>query len=254
MTSASQSVRKERSDLSAEWDALADLRHEQITSGKDISFRHVLLPAILRLLDGTDLSRMLDVGSGTGELTQKVSEVVTGRLLGIEPSLRSVAIARQACASKSHVSFIEGTLEQVADRLQDRRFTGAVAAMTLMTVSDLPQFASSLATLLERNGSVVATITHPCFWPRYWGYEAEEWFRYESETFVEAPFRISYQTTPVSTTHVHRPLEMYISVFREAGFMLETLVEPMPSRVIEQMYPAPWDYPRFLGIRWRKLS
>jgi hypothetical protein len=59
--------------------------------------------------------------------------------------------------------------------------------MTLMTAPDLRAFAKALATLLQARGRFVAILTHPCFWPRYWGYEEEPWFHYEREIFIEAP-------------------------------------------------------------------
>ena len=63
---------------------------------------------------------------------------------------------------------------------------------------------------------------------------------------------ISKCRTEVRTTHVHRPLEQYVNVFAVAGFRLETVIEPMPSRKIEALYPQPWRFPRFIGLRWAK--
>lgn len=125
--------------------------------------------------------------------------------------------------------------------------------MTLMTVPDLRGFAKSLATLLQTGARFVATLTHPWFWPRYWGYEQEPWFRYEMETFVEAPFVISRCRTDIRTTHIHRPLARYVNVFAEEGFQLNALVEPMPAAEIQALYPAPWQFPRFMGLRWEKV-
>ena len=133
-----------------------------------------------------------------------------------------------------------------------RSFT-AVAVMTLMTAPDLRGLAKALAGLLRTHARFIATLTHPCFWPRYWGYEREPWFRYDRETFIEAPFVISKRQTDLRTTHIHRPLEHYLTVFAEEGFVLDALAEPMPAPDVQSLYPRRWEFPRFLGLRWKKV-
>ena len=93
-------------------------------------------------------------------------------------------------------------------------------------------------------------LTHPWFWPKYWGYEKASWYRYEREIFVEAEFVTSTCSTEVVTTHVHRPLEQYARAFAEEGLVLETIVEPMPSPEVEALYPKRWAFPRFIALRW----
>jgi len=70
---------------------------------------------------------------------------------------------------------------------------------------------------------------------------------------VEAPFVISRCRTDIRTTHIHRPLAQYVSVFAEEGFQLNALVEPMPAAEVQALYPAPWQFPRFMGLRWEKV-
>ena len=136
--------------------------------------------------------------------------------------------------------------------LQGEPATAAVACMTLMTTPDLGDFVKALTALLPDGAKFVATLSHPWFWPRYWGYDREPWFSYGKETFIEAPFMISRCHTEIRTTHVHRPLEQYLNVFANAGFRLEALVEPMPSPEIQALYPQLWEFPRFLGMCWAK--
>jgi len=242
---------KTHADLALEWDQLAEERHRQITSGEDLSFEHVMVPTTLHLLDGVDAALALDIGSGTGDFTVRLAQVAT-RVIGIEPSRVSVAVARASCLEVRNVRFIQAPLEEAVRMLREEPVTAAVACMTLMTTPDLSGFAKALAVLLQREAKFVATLSHPWFWPRYWGYETEVWFNYTQEIFIEAPFVISRCRTAVRTTHVHRPLEQYVSVFANAGFKLEALVEPMPSSEIQALYPQPWRFPRFIELRWTK--
>jgi SAM-dependent methyltransferase len=241
---------KRHSDLASEWDQLAQERHRQINSGEDPSFAYVVVPTALKLLEGADLGLVLDVGSGTGDFTARLAQVATS-VIGIEPSAVSVRVARATCSDVANVRFIQAWLEDSGSLLPtDALPTAAVASMTLMTTPDLPGFAKALARLLPREARFVATFCHPCFWPRYWGYETEEWYSYSKEIFIEAPFTISKRQTDVRTTHIHRPLEQYVNVFEDAGFKLECLAEPIPSAEIQSFYTRSWEFPRFLGLRW----
>ena len=84
----------------------------------------------------------------------------------------------------------------------------------------------------------------------YWGYSNADWFDYGKETLIEAPFEISNERTKVWTSHIHRPLSQYLTTFSEHGFRLDAVLEPMPSKTIQAMYPRPWEFPRFAAFRW----
>jgi protein-L-isoaspartate O-methyltransferase len=243
---------RSQADITREWDRLAKERDRQIASGEDISFDKVVTPAVWQLLEPADKAVVLDIGSGTGHFTARLAKAA-GRVIALDPSSASMAIARRVCQSVSNVAFVESTLEE-ASSLDDLRATSAVAVMTLMTVVDLHRFATALTTVLSDAGSFVAVITHPCFWPAYWGYEKEPWFEYHNQIFIEAPFRISRHKARTRTTHAHRPLSEYVNIFAGSGFRLDELVEPYPSPQIESLYPAKWDFPRFLGLRWQKSA
>ena len=174
-------------------------------------------------------------------------------MIAVEPSPASTALARKVCQTIHNVRFVEGCLEEAASSIGEQLITAAVAVMTLMTAPDLRGFAKALASLLPKQARFIATLTHPWFWPKYWGYESESWFHYEIETFIEAPFAISKRRTQFITTHIHRPLDHYVTVFAEAGFRLEAIAEPMPSPDVQALYPGPWRFPRFLGLRWEKV-
>lgn len=243
---------KSHADLAREWDQLAEERHRQIASGEDLSFEHVVVPTTWRLFEDADAAVVLDIGSGTGDFTERLARVA-GKVIAVEPSRASVALARRVCHATQNVRFVEASLEETASSLDEGPVTAAVAVMTLMTAPDLRAFAKALAALLQARARFVATLAHPWFWPKYWGYEDEPWFHYEVETFIEAPFVISRRRTEVRTTHVHRPLDQYVNVFAEEGSRLDALAEPMPPAEVQCLYPAPWRFPRFLGLRWEKV-
>lgn len=242
---------KTHKELVFEWDQLATERHRQISSGEDLSFEYVSIPTTFHLVEGADMTCVLDIGSGTGNFTARLAQVAA-RVIAVEPSRASMEIARRIRPENRDVSFVETTLEEAATTLREERPTAAVAVMTLMTTPDLTAFATVLTTVLQTGGTFAALLCHPWFWSRYWEYDSENWFSYTKEIFIEAPFSISKCSTKMITTHIHRPLEQYFKVFDEAGFRLNALVEPIPSPEVQALYPQPWQFPRFLGLRWVK--
>lgn len=253
MNSVRQSFPKSHSELAVEWDRVAAERDRQLGSGQDLSFEHILVPAALELLQSADRTVVLEIGSGTGHFTRRLADVAQ-RVVGVEPSPVSVNLAESNCRDRANVCFIEASIEEAAGRLRNECVTAAVANMSLMTAPDLPAVAAALTGVLPVGAKLVATLCHPCYWPRYWGYESEPWFEYHRELFVEAPFKISCCGTDMCTTHIHRPLSRYVRVFGEVGLMLDAVTEPMPGPDIEDLYPERWLYPRFIGLRWVRAA
>ena len=141
------------------------------------------------------------------------------------------------------------SIEEFAQQTEPHRFSLAIANMTLMASLDLLSFLRAVAKLLHSGAHFVFTITHPCFWPKYWGYDTADWFNYNQEIIVEAPFKISLDVAETVTTHTHRPLSQYVNSLIEAGFLVEAIIEPFPPSDIDSTYLQKWKYPRFLAIR-----
>ncbi|MBX9829803.1 MAG: class I SAM-dependent methyltransferase [Xanthobacteraceae bacterium] len=233
---------KDISRIVAEWDALAPVRHRQISSGNDISYNRVIVPAILRLLESVKPRKVLDVGCGIGALTIRIAE--SSDVVGIDPSGRSIAFARTYGSNR--LALIQDTAESYAQSA-DGSFDVVVANMVLMDVLSLGDFLRACRMLTSEAGAFVFSITHPCFWPAYYGYADADWFSYEKETIVEGPFRITGdQHNTLVSTHVHRSLESYISALNRAGFLIKTLEEPAPPADVSPEYKARWKSPRYL--------
>ena len=240
---------KTHAELVDDWNRLAVERNRQIISGDDISFHHVVTPMALSLLEDCNTSTIVEVGSGTGQFTERLA-ALSGHILAVEPSKVSLRLAKQNCSANKNITFFDCPVECAVDQLVNFNVTSSVAVMSMMTAPDLLAFVHALSAILPPDARFVAIMTHPWFWPQYWGYHDKKWFCYEKEIFVEAPFTISRHATKLITTHIHRPLEQYLSAFSENEFFLEKLVEPLPSAEVQELYGEPWRFPRFIGLRW----
>lgn len=234
---------KDEGAIVSEWDKLAPIRYQQITSGLDITYNSVLVPEILHLVTSNRSVSAIDIGCGVGVLTARIAEVGL-QVVGIDPSGTSIEIAKESFGHLA--SFHQSSIESYGDGASEQ-FDLAIANMVLMDVLHLDRFLLAVRRTLSSNGSFVFSLAHPCFWPDYYGYASEPWFEYDQQIVIEAPFRTSLapEGTYVST-HVHRPLATYICALEKAGLHLEVLREPFPKPNLMKLYPIAWRYPHYL--------
>lgn len=227
----------------SEWDALAPVRLNQIVSGADLTYNHILLPTILEMIPNERMLTVLDAGCGVGVLSARLN-ALHHRVTGVDPSQRSVELAKSNFGQGIH--FVAESIEQHA-AIFGERYDLIVANMVLMDVPSLDDFLASTAKLLAQRGQFVFSITHPAFFPIYIGYWNEPWFEYSKEMAINSPFHISTQPEcPLWSTHVHRPLSMYARAFHRVGLAMTEIREPMPQPDVEALYPGPWRFPRYL--------
>src|SRR5690348_8450841 len=93
---------KTQDQIAREWDAIADLRSQQIRNGKDISYDYILTPMVLELVDCGDRTAVLDVGCGCGFLTSKIA-ATSERVTGIDISPASIRLAREHCLGLDNI-------------------------------------------------------------------------------------------------------------------------------------------------------
>lgn len=229
-------TQKAQATVTEEWDVIAPERDAQIAGNHDSSFSQVLEPWVLGRISGA--KRIVDVGCGTGRLTSKLS-LGAEQVIGIDPSPTSINIAR------SHDPLTNYAVASIEDWVAKHPNADAdlvVANMVLMDALELEAVVPALRHL-ARNGRVLATMTHPAFWPFYWGYATNPGFNYSDQVFVEAPFKTSTHEFGLTATHVHRPLSVYLRAFRNSGLEV-TEFEELRGPESPDRFP----FPRFVAL------
>jgi SAM-dependent methyltransferase len=238
------------SKVADDWDKLAPIRLQQILGGSDVTFNNVMLPEILNLLIGEKYNSILDAGCGVGVLTSYLTNRFD-RVVGIDPSPISVDIAKSIVEDSASMHC--ASIEEYSISSISRKFDVVMANMVLMDAPNIDSFCSAVYRTLRPRGSFIFSITHPCFWPMYYGYSDESWYKYSRVSIVESPFRISSeQDCRILSTHIHRPVERYMTALKSAGLFVESIIEPFPSQLVQQMYPIPWKYPRYMLVKCRR--
>lgn len=234
--------------ICGQWNSVASVRDEQIRSGLDVSYEFVLKPTILELIKDANRSLVLDAGCGSGAFTE-VLAISSQSVIGVDMSSVSISIANSSNTRPKNVHYFGDTVESYLSK-NDHSFTLVVANMVLQDTANLEDCLEAIASKSCKNATLVATITHPWFWPTYWGYDKKSWFKYSDILEIEAPFKISSDPTPLGiTTHFHRPLSYYIEKLAAAGFRIDKILEPMPPlEILEQNFSI-WKFPRFLAFK-----
>lgn len=229
---------KSLSCITREWDAIAELREQQVSSGKDHSANFVLAPAILNEL--AKAHSLVDIGCGTGWLTARAAKCADTSV-GLDPSRESIAIAESQHHDRG-IRYYAESVEQYSRRRT--RFDVAISNMAASSAPDLEAFFSSSRLILKKNAIFIFTIPHPCFWPLYWGYASKPRFHYEKSFAVEGEFKIRNQATNLITTHFHHPLARYASSLSSAKLSIEELRE---------LSGRGFKLPRFMLIKARAI-
>jgi len=224
---------KSLSRIAQEWDAIATLRDDQISSGKDHSANFVLAPAILEKLPSA--TSLVDIGCGTGWLTA-VAQRDARITVGIDPSHKSIELARLRHPGRA-IRYVSESIEDYSQK--SRKFELAISNMAASSAPDLGAFFASSRNVLKKGALFIFTIPHPCFWPLYWGYASHPRFKYGKTFAVEGEFKNRKEASTFLTTHFHHPLELYIASLAESKFVIESLRE---------LAGRGFSFPRFILI------
>ncbi len=236
----------------APWDAIAPIRAADLDSGRDPSFNSVILPTVRTIFrQGRKPTSIIDIGCGVGRLTREFAKYSDGTVTALDPSPVSAQLASQYLASQHRFDVHNMTVQQYV-RLGYGGHGLAVACMVLQDVVHLDSFLVATHSLLLPRGRLLIAITHPYYWPTYWHYDNEPWYRYDRVLFIRSEFRTSLARSGVQTLHVHRPLQTYFAALRSAGFLVEQLIEPMMPIAAQKRSGVEWNTPHFLFLVARR--
>lgn len=238
------------SEIIKQWDINAEKRYEQIKSGKDISYNHILVPTILSLLGDISGKRGIDLGCGPGVLTNLVARN-DGNVVGIDFSEKMIDIARRECGRISNVDLICISAKNYLSKIKPSSQDFLVANMFFNTVPDINEVFNKAFRVLRRSGIFVFSVAHPCFWNMYRHIFDKCSYDYIDDACSKWKFKISLDSRglPEPVYFFHRPLSEYTKYIINAGFCFLDIVEPMPKDRIATLYPRKWEYPHFLFFK-----
>jgi ubiquinone/menaquinone biosynthesis C-methylase UbiE len=240
------------------WDRVAD---DWIAHADTNDYRnHFLLPRMLALLGDVRGRTIVDLGCGEGGYAREFARR-GAHVVGVDGSARLIAAARARAgeAGLSNLRFIRANaaaLREVATSSIDT----VVAAMSLMDVEDYDAAIAEAHRVLVAGGSLVMSITHPCFsapvsaWVRD---EADRLQHFAVDRYLDRIAWDSFITTAFRAPVVrrHRPLEDYLRAPIATGFTLREFLEPATTeqeQAKSRRFAKLSRIPYFIFMRWQK--
>lgn len=251
------------------WNGVAEWYDTLLEDKGNDHYEQVILPGTLALLNVRSGMRVLDVACGQGILCRRL-EAMGVQVTGIDAAPKLIDAARERSPEITY---------HVADardfgKLGLRGFDAAACIMALSNFDPLAPALATMADALKPGGSLVAVITHPAFrapGQSHWGWDEKAKRQYRRVDAYLTPFTRAIAMHPgkaaagkrggeQSTPTFHRPVGMYITALREAGFAVTHMEEWTSRRAADSGPRAPeenrtrLEIPLFLGLRVVKLA
>jgi len=225
-------------DSQSRWDENAQHWDDYMGDESNRFHRELIRPFTEELLEIEEGQTILDIACGNGNFTRRLAELGVN-VIAFDYSPKMIERARLRSRNSKNISFhvVDATDKESLLNLGKDKFDHAVANMAFMDIADVTTIVRSLFEMLRPEGTVVFSITHPCFQtPGMRKVQETEDVNGEITTrnsiqtfnylFPEPYEAIGIRGQPVAHLMFHRPLSYYLNLFFSSGFILDGIAEP----------------------------
>jgi SAM-dependent methyltransferase len=234
------------------WERHAAWWQDEFTAGADPEYEEQILPLVAAHLAGS--ARVLEVGTGEGQLARAAAGTGASLVVGADPSVAQLATAARRAGGPRYARAAAEALP-----FCDATFDAVVACLVFEHIDAVDAAIAEVARVLGAGGRFLFFLNHPLLqtpgsgWvddqilgEQYWrvgAYLVEDTVDEEVAPGVVLPF-------------VHRPLSRYVNALVANGLVLERMAEPAPpagflARAVE--YPDAAQIPRLLFLLARRV-
>ena len=214
------------------------------------------IPALFSMLPDLEGKRVLDLGCGFGEHCMKFVEQGAQKVVGLDISEKMLEVAKvENCHDK--IQYINMPMENLA-QLQER-FDVVVSSLAFHYVEDFEGVVKNIHNLLDDNGIFVFSQENPLCTSHTGG---DRWTRDENGNKLHvnlANYGIEGERETVwfvgNVKKYHRTFSTIINTLVEAGFVIEKMIEPLPTEELLEQYPEYRDLfhkPDFMLVKVKK--
>lgn len=222
-----------------------------------------IIPGVLRLLNLSKDSKLLDLACGNGILARNIPQELTYHGIDIAPSFIKEALGKDR--SKTHQYSVGDATKPLP--LKDEKFTHSAIILALQNI-EFPLLAfKNVYRYLEKGGKFVIVLNHPCFRiPRQTSWQIDEpkklqyrrVDRYMNAMAIPIMAHPSKGEHSPGTVSFHHPISQYIQWLKEAGFVLVDMEEWCSDKVStgsasKMENRSREEFPLFLTLLARKL-
>lgn len=205
-------------------------------------------PATFSLLPDVAGKKVLDAGCGPGVYSEWL--VAHGaEVVAIDVSPKMVQLAKQRLGTRAEIR--QADLSKPLDFLEDGLFDIVLSPLVLDYIKDWENVLTQFRRVLCESGLFIFSVEHPFM--EFLLHSEGNYFATEAVKDVWTGFGIR-----VLMPSYRRPLSAIISSLTKAGFMLEHLIEPLPTEEFKQKDPETYEklskQPGFLCIRAKRKA
>ncbi|HEX5097800.1 MAG TPA: class I SAM-dependent methyltransferase [Acidimicrobiia bacterium] len=236
----------------ADWERNAQWWQDGFTDGADPEYEEQIIPLARECLAGA--SRVVDVGTGEGQLARVAVDLGADVVVGLDPTSAQLRVARERGGGPAYA---QGLAEAMP--FADAGFDTALACLVFEHIPDHEPAIAEVARVLAPGGQFVFFLNHPLLQAPNSGWVVdhildEQYWRIGP--YLEPDVTMEELAPGVVLPFVHRPLSQYVNAMAKQGLLIERMEEPMPPEGFlarAEEYRAAATIPRLLLFVARKL-
>ncbi|MGH1367487.1 MAG: class I SAM-dependent methyltransferase [Maritimibacter sp.] len=231
------------------WEASAPAWINAMGDDGDFSRQHVLDDPMLARIMSLKPQKVLDVGCGEGRFCRMLSSHGVSTV-GIDPIQAMIEQARRRHpAGDYRLAYAEDL------PFDDSSFDLVVSYLTLIDIDGLEEAATEMARVLRPNGRLIignlsSFATSSAIFGRRACKETGEELRPLGDYLKEE--KAWFEWDGLRIQNWHRPLSTYMTAFLNAGLMLRSFDEPIPSGGPTERVQSYRRMPYLMMMEWQK--
>ncbi len=208
------------------WDDHADWWQREFTDGVDPEYVEQIIPLALEHLEG--MERVLDVGTGEGQIARAATSELGASVVGLDPTVSQVVVAAERGGGP-----VYGLAGSDALPVADESIDAVVVCLVFEHVDTLDASLAEVARVLRPGGRFLLFLNHPLLQTPDSGMIVDHMIEPPETYWRIGPYLPEAITVEevqkgVSVRFVHRPMSRYINGLIDAGMALVKMVEPAP--------------------------
>ena len=246
------------------WQPVSEWYTKTVGESGNYYHQHVVIPAVLQLLNLSENSSLLDLACGQGVLERQISPSVYYQGIDISPSL--INYAKTQIHNPNHHVAVGNVTRPLP--IAKTNFSHAAIVLALQNIEEPELALQQAADRLAPNGTLVLMLNHPAFRiPRQssWGIDEKTKTQFRRVDRYLSPLKIPITAAPgqgqrsAITWSYHQPISAYSAFLNNAGFVIE-IIEELGSDKVSVGKAAKMEnrsrveFPLFMAIKARKVS
>lgn len=205
-------------------------------------------PATLSLLPEVKGKKVLDAACAAGWYTKWLLDR-GANVIALDFSPRMIEMTKRRVGNKAKV--IRADLNEPLSFIEDETLEVVLSSLTLHYIKNWDLVMSEFNRILKKDGHLVISVHHPFM--DFTLFNRENYFLTE---LLDDEWNTN--KGKVKVQFYRRPLSSILNSIIDSGFMIEKVLEPMPTEQFKIKQPKTYDRltkkPQFLFIRAKKLK